>query len=369
MDAAERRRIRRVAWIIAAACLVPGVLDGWQSYMQGRLYGDNGVAWRQIVFQTGEWVILGALTSIVYAMAVRFPLRGERLGRTLTLHGLGALMLCIGWASSGIALRALLGTLPTDVALPRHAASWLLISLPWSVFLYFAMLGCMFAFSYAFEARERQAQAATLAAQVAEARLDALRMQLHPHFLFNSLNAVAVLVRDGRTTEAAAVIEQLSELLRVVLSEKDVREVPLERELSFMQQYLAIEMLRFSDRLDVRWTIAPDANAALVPVFILQPLIENAIRHGVAARSARTTIEIEANVEGETLRLVVSNDMAEPAARERTRGRGVGLSGTRERLAALYGERANLTTDQSGLRFRAEIRLPIRRGSRGHRDA
>lgn len=364
MNAEERRRLRRVAWIIAAACLVPGALDGWQTYMQARLYGDSDTPWSQVLFQFGEWVILGALTSVVYTMAVRFPLRGERLGRTLALHGLGALALCVLWASLGIALRGALGTLPTDVSLARHATSWLLISLPWSLFLYFAMLGCMFAFSYAFEARERQAQAATLAAQVAEARLDALRMQLHPHFLFNSLNAVAVLVRDGRTSEAAAVIEQLSELLRVVLSEKDAREVPLDRELSFMEQYLAIEMLRFSDRLDVRWHIAPETRQAMVPIFILQPLVENAIRHGVAARSARTVIDVEARLEADVLHLVVNNDAAEAGSRDRTRGRGVGLTSTRERLAALYGDRARLVLSESAGRVRAEIRLPLRHRGR-----
>ena len=351
---------RRVGLLIAAFCLVPAVLDGWQAYLQARLAGDADVPWRWMAFQAGEWIILGALTPLVFAFAVRFPLRGERVGRHVVLHTLGALVLCVGWASAGVGLRAVLGMLPTDVPLRQHAASWLLISLPWSVLLYFAVLGCVYAFAYALEAKEREAVTARLAAQVAEARLDALRMQLHPHFLFNSLNAVAVLVRDGRTTDAARVVEQLSEMLRELLGEQNTREVQLAREIDFVRKYLAIEEVRFSDRLAVRWNLAPEALDALVPSFLLQPLVENALRHGVAARSDPSTIEVEALIQDGELRLAVINDAPDAAARERTRGRGLGLASTRERLATLFGERAALSLTESDGRVRAEVRMPYR---------
>src|SRR5688572_6838630 len=253
----DGRRLRRIALLIAAACLVPAVLDGWQFYLQAKLAGEASVSWRFVAFQAGEWIILGALMSLVWTMAVRFPFDRPHLGARVAAHLGGALLLCAGWALCGVALRAALGLLPGDEPLARHLAGWLLTSLPWSVFMYFAMLGCLLAFAYFTEAREREAAAARLTAQVAEARLAALRAQIHPHFLFNSLNAVAVLARDGRTTDAVRVVEQLSDLLRELLAGDDTATVPLAREIAFVEKYLSIESTRFPDRLEVRWEVAP----------------------------------------------------------------------------------------------------------------
>jgi LytS/YehU family sensor histidine kinase len=122
--------------------------------------------------------------------------------------------------------------------------------------MYFAVLGCVYAFSYFIEAREREAHALRLAAQLAEARLEALRMQLNPHFLFNSLNAIAVLVRDQNTAAASRVLELLGDILRRVLRSEQSHEIELGEELRFVEEYLAIEQVRFSDRLRVQWSIA-----------------------------------------------------------------------------------------------------------------
>lgn len=358
-DTKDRRRLRRVAALIAAACVVPAVLDGWQSYMQARLAGDRETPWGLVAFQAGEWIILGALTPIAYLLGTRFPLRPPRLARHVTIHLTGALVLCVGWASAGIGLRAILGMLPQSMPLSRHAASWMLTSLPWSVFMYFTVLGCVMAFAYFFEAKEREAHAARLTAQVAEARLGALRMQLHPHFLFNSLNAVQVLIRDQRNADANLVVDRLSDILRHVLSQGDAQEVPLAEEEEVLRKYLAIEEMRFSDRLTVRWDITPEAAAGLVPSFVLQPLVENALRHGVAAMSDRGTVDIEARVDGDALVLRVTND-APAVAPPENGGQGVGLANTRERLATLYGAHARLALHRLERRVTAEIRLPYR---------
>jgi signal transduction histidine kinase len=360
---ADRRRLRRVGFLIAAACLVPALLDGWQSYLQARLAGAAVVPWRDIAFQSGEWVILGALTPLVYTLAVRFPPRGPDLARNLAVHLAGALALCVGWAGLGIGLRAGLGILPPHVTLSRLTAGWMLTSLPWSVFMYFTVLGCVLAFAYFMEATEREALNARLAAQVAEARLGALQMQLRPHFLFNSLNAVAVLVRDGRGEDATRAVETLSDMLRQTLGEAGPGEVPLADEIAFLEKYLAIEGLRFPDRLHVRWSVAPAARQALVPGFVLQPLVENALRHGVAARSAPSTVEITARLEGPELVLEVGNDAPDEQARADTRGRGLGLANTRERLATLYGDAARLSLGEAGGRVTATVRLPYRRAA------
>lgn len=359
----DGRRLRRVALLMAAACLVPAVLDGWQFYLQAKLAGEASVSWRFVAFQAGEWVILGALMSLVWVMAVRFPFRRRHLGASVAAHLGGALLLCAGWALCGIALRAALGLLPGDETLARHAGGWLLTSLPWSVFMYFAMLGCLLAFAYSTEARERESAAARLAAQVAEARLAALRAQIHPHFLFNSLNAVAVLARDGRTADAVHVIEQLSDLLRELLAGDDQVTVPLAREIAFVEKYLAIESTRFPDRLEVRWEVAPEALATPVPTSVLQPLVENGLRHGVAARTAPTRVTIRAELSLQALDLAVSNDAADSATRASTRGRGVGLANLEERLSALYGGEASLALDQGAHRVTATVRLPRPRSS------
>jgi two-component system, LytTR family, sensor kinase len=352
---------RRLWLLISAACLVPAVLDALQTYAQGRLAGRATPA-REMLWQGSEWLILGALTPLTYYLGRRFPLRRPRLARNLAVHAAGALALCVAWAAAGVALRLVLD-MNWNVPLSQHLASWMLTSLPWSVFMYFTVLGCVHAFAYFFEARERETQAARLAAQLAESRLGALRMQLHPHFLFNSLNAVGVLVRDQRTREATATLELLSDVLRQVLRTDPAHEVALTEELRFLEQYLAIEQVRFSDRLRV--TVEADASVrdAAVPSFVLQPLVENALRHGLADRAEAGEIRVAARREGADLVLSVRDNGVglRDGEGDVARGPGVGLANTRERLATLYGDRARLELAPApGGGTIATVRLPYR---------
>ena len=352
-------RVTGLWLLVAAVCLVTAVLDGFQAYMQARLSGEPA-SWRAVTWQASEWVILGALTPITWSLSRRFPLRRPHVARSVLAHAAGALALCVAWAGAGVAMRLVLGTSWQGVPLWRHLASWTLISLPWSVFIYFAVLGCMHAFTYFVEARERETQAARLTAQLAEARLGALRMQLHPHFLFNSLNAITVLVRDQRTRDASTMLELLSDLLRQVLRTDPSQEVTLAEELRFLEQYLAIEQVRFSDRLTVSFDVSADLGDAAVPGFILQPLVENALRHGLADRSEGGLVEIEARREGADLVLRVHDNGVGLGAGGSPR-EGLGLANTRERLATLYGERGRLelTRGRDG-GTTATVRLPYR---------
>jgi two-component system, LytTR family, sensor kinase len=342
-------------------CLVTAVLDGFQTYMQAKIAGE-AVSWRAVIWQGSEWVMLGALTPITYYLSRRFPLREPYLTRNVVVHGCGALALCLAWAGGGVAMRVLLGTTWEGVSVPRQLVSWILITLPWSVLIYFAILGCMHAFAFFVEARERETQAAHLSAQLAEARLGALRMQLHPHFLFNSLNAITVLVRDQRTRDATRMLELLSELLRQVLRTDPAHEVSVSEELRFVEQYLAIEQVRFSDRLTVRFAVDPDVRDAAVPGFVVQPLVENALRHGLAERSDGGVVEIGARREGAEVVLWVRDNGIGLGAADPARGPGVGLANTRERLATLYGARARLdvSADPEG-GTTATLRMPYRR--------
>ena len=323
---------RRIWLLIPAACIVPAVLDALQAFMQAQLEG-RPARWQDVTFQGTEWLFLGALTPITYFLAKRFPLRDG--ARAIAAHIAGALTLCVGWATLGVLLGHLLDRYPKG-----HYLSWVLTSIPWSVFMYFTVLGCVYAFTYFVEAREQEAQAARLSAQLAEAKLGALRMQLHPHFLFNSLNALGVLVREKNTADATRMLELLGDVLRQVLRGDQPHEIPLADELRFIEQYLAIEQVRFSDRLHVAFSIDDRARTALVPGFVLQPLVENAIKHGVAKRAEAGRIEIVARVVGGKLELAVRDDGVGMAADQKE---GVGLSNTRERLRTLYGDAASVT--------------------------
>ena len=358
------RRPPRLWLLLGGACAVPAVLDAVQTYFQGGVRGGGAPSWHIIVWQASEWLILGALTPITYYLGRRFPLRRPHLGRSFTAHVLGALVLCVAWAAAGVAMRFVLGDAPDDLPLGRYLASWMLTSLPWSVFMYFTVLGCVHAFSYWEEAREREAQAARLAAQLAEARLGALRMQLNPHFLFNSLNALNVLVRDGRGAEATRMLELLSDVLRQVLRTDQPHEIPLAEELRFLRQYLAIEQVRFSDRLRVTFVVDDELLDAAVPGFVLQPLVENALRHGIAKRSSAGSLEIGARRDDSWIVLWVRDDGSGLSAESRE---GVGLANTRERLRTLYGDDAELTleADASG-GTRATLRVPLRRSENRH---
>jgi two-component system LytT family sensor kinase len=208
------------------------------------------------------------------------------------------------------------------------------------------------------EARKREAQASRLATQLAEARLGALRMQLNPHFLFNSLNALAVLVREKQTEDASRMLELLSDVLRRALRADEEQLVPLDAELEFLKQYLAIEEVRFSDRLRIQWSIDARAQRAQVPTFILQPIVENAIRHGIAKRADSGLIRVSASIVGDQLLLVVEDD----GSGMRNTGEnveGVGLSNTRKRLEALFGNAGRLTiSSEVGHGTRVAIYMP-----------
>jgi two-component sensor histidine kinase len=203
-------------------------------------------------------------------------------------------------------------------------------------------------------------------ARAHEARLAALRLQLQPHFLFNALNAVSTLVADGRPAEANRMLARLSDFLRTTLDRRDTAEVSLSEELEFTRQYLEIEEVRFGDRLRVELDVDPAARTALVPPMILQPLVENAVRHAILPRPGGGAIGIMAAREDGFLRLDVDDDgpgPSEPGAgsRDDTTRPGLGLANARQRLEELYGGRAELSLGPSARGGLAvSLRLPWR---------
>lgn len=211
---------------------------------------------------------------------------------------------------------------------------------------------------FALHSQKRNAE---LSRQLVEAQLGALRMQLHPHFLFNALNTVAMQVREGDRDTSVRIITRLSELLRHLLDDTAGQEIPLKTEMVQIDRYLEIERARFSDRLRVEIDIPAELETVLVPNFVLQPLVENAIRHGISARSAAHRLDIRATRKGDEVIIEIVNDG--PALRPDFRiseARGVGLRNTVLRLQHLYGERGRLRIHNRDSVVVAAVHVPYR---------
>lgn len=190
-------------------------------------------------------------------------------------------------------------------------------------------------------ARQRNAEVARaeLSAQLLDAQMHALKQQLQPHFLFNALNAVAMLVREKQEERAVETLAQLSALLRRLIDNTREQQVPLARELDFTQRYLEIEKVRFGDRLQVRYDVGEECLSVAVPSLLLQPLVENAVKHGISRRTAAGKVEVTIRSAAGRLHITVFNDPAdEPAAINTNAGAHIGLSTTRDRLRKTYGE-------------------------------
>lgn len=216
-----------------------------------------------------------------------------------------------------------------------------------SVVVYWLLIGAQTGARYYRRYREQEktalllrVDAAELETQLAASRLSALKSQLQPHFLFNTLNAIVVLVRQGKTEAAEEMLARLSDLLRAVLDDAAAQEVPLRRELECLKLYLGIEEVRFGDRLETVFRVDPETLDAAVPHMSLQPLVENAVRHGVSRRMAAGCIELSARREKGHLEIRIADNGPGPSgAANHT---GLGLTNTRARLKQLYGEDAGL---------------------------
>ena len=210
--------------------------------------------------------------------------------------------------------------------------------------------------------RDRQLAEARLAAH--QAQLAALRFQLNPHFLFNTLNAISTLVVEAGATEAEAMIGKLSDFLRASLSSDPGDFIALEDEFETVQAYMDIESVRFGDRLDVRYVCGPDLSDALVPSLILQPLVENAVKYAVAPSKQAVVVTIEARAEGEHLVLTVADDGRAGPGPGGKASTGVGLGNVRGRLEALYGAEAALHAGPGKVGFTATLQMPLKRAER-----
>ncbi|MET3667828.1 histidine kinase [Caulobacter sp. 1776] len=312
---------------------------------------------------------LGALlSSLVYVRAGRTPLDGRPVrfvALVPVVVGLAVVMAASDMLIGGHLRASLDGAHPTQRVVAARAASQFLVG-GWM----FALLGALYLMMIAVRVTreherrlaDAQAQALAAEAQASAARLAALRYQLNPHFLFNTLNAVSSAVITGRNDEAESMLARLAEFLRLTLAADPEAMIPLEDELATLQAYLEIESVRFRDRLGVEFSCPNELRAALVPSFVLQPLIENAIKHGVAPTSRPVTVRLEASRDGDDLVVIVEDDgeAVAPLAAHPPGRVGVGLANVRQRLQVLYGARGVLQAAPREHGFLVLLRIPLR---------
>lgn len=371
LNPALQRRMRDFLMVFAAWTLV-GFFYLSQDAGRRSFFGDPR-PWQETIYWATRVYVSAAFTPLILWLGRRWPIERTHLMARSARHVLAAAAFAVGEVAVETAVLFQMGD-PAKFSLPpsyqRSVAILLIYGFHANVISYAVILGIQSGFRYYRKYREREQQAmrleldaSELRGQIAGARLNALKMQLQPHFLFNTLNAIMVLVRQQRGREAEETLGRFSDLLRAVLTDMDAQEVALDRELEYIRLYLSIEEVRFSDRLRVEIEAGPEVLGAMVPHMGLQPLVENAVRHGIARNAGPGLITIHATREDAQLRIAVSDDGPGLPASGIAGSKGIGLANTRKRLNQLYGDRAAL-----GLKSRegggtvATISIPFRQG-------
>lgn len=352
-------------WIFLTATFL-GLFSTLQAYRLTTLSVKVGMEveiGRLLILNLVYWYVPAALTPLIFRLAQNFRVDSERWGRAVAIHVLAAGTFSVLHAACLLSVLALLwadGPRFGSLQWITYAQRRYLTNLDWALMTYAAIAGLSYALGYHRESRIRAVNAAHLETRLIEARLRTLEAELHPHFLFNTLHAISTLVHT-KPDAADRMISRLSDLLRITFDRSGAPRVSLQEELEFLQKYVEIEQTRFQDRLTVKFDIEPDTLDAEVPRLILQPLVENAIKHGVSPRSGPGLVRISARQSEGTLHLEVSDDGVglSPAGRARLHN-GVGLSNTRARLECLYGGDQRLEFSEPAAGLAVRIQFPFR---------
>jgi two-component system LytT family sensor kinase len=365
------KTVLRTFAISLAVWTIVGLVFMGQDVTRRIFYGDPSL-WMEVGFWAIRVVLSAALTLFILWLGTIFPIEKRAWARRVLLHVFFSL--CFGVVRTGL----------EAVAYSHLTAGWgpayewthsvgytfkvlLVFGLHQALIAYWFILAIQTAVSYHERFQERaeaalrlELNAAELRAQVTQAQLGALKMQLQPHFLFNTLNAIMGMVRTGEVQQAERALSRFSDLLRAVLDDMDAQEVTLERELTYLRLYLSIEQMRFSDRLVVRIEADPDVLDAAVPHMGLQAVAENAVRHGIACRVAGGSIDVRASRVGGRLHITV-RDSGEGKRAGSPGGRGLGLANLRARLNQLHGAEGELRIECTDAGAAVEVIVPYRR--------
>ncbi|HXC71252.1 MAG TPA: histidine kinase [Pyrinomonadaceae bacterium] len=360
----------RLQWAAAiiAAWAVLGIIWAAPIYLETESEQMGHSPWRIFSWGVLLWLSWAPLTPAIVWLARRFSLVGAWKS-SLFVHLPAFVLTSIIHSAAATAIT--LSVKPFDDMGSSPTAFWSRFlsrvqgSFASDLLVYGGVVGVCYALDYYRKYREREVVATRLEAQLAQAQLDSLRMQLHPHFLFNTLNSIVGLVRDNKNTAAVSMLVGLSDLLRHTLEHSARQEVELREELNFIKLYLSIQEMRFSDRLQIELDIDPQTTKAMVPNLILQPLTENALRHGIARRADSGLVGIRSAVEDGQLRLIVYDDGAGLRDDWQLKGSvGIGLANTAARLQQLYDDNHEFdirNRDEGGVE--AVILIPLRTSS------
>lgn len=354
-------RARRFALITTIAWSVITLVSASEQFLHAQRTGSLIAFGQALVVQAPGWAVWGLATAPIIRLSRRFPLAWPLRLRALAAHVAACLTIAaafnLAYTAAVHAFRP--GTTETLLReLWNHLVGWA----PFLLMAYASLVGIGHALEYAERVRHEQAEKAALKTQLVEAQLGALRMQLQPHFLFNTLNGVAMLIRGGDPARAVEMIALLGEVLRGLLRTSWDLEAPLASELQLLRKYLEIEQIRFGDRLRVAWDVDDHVITALVPPLILQPVVENALRHGLWPRTEGGALTIAARRAGSELELeVIDQGVGLAPGFDPDRSTGVGLSNVRARLARMYGPDASLEVAAgAACGVRVRLHLPYR---------
>lgn len=330
---------RKKLWLLILSCATfLALIYSARSLFMGVSQGRTIDWFRQVVFEFQYWYVWAALTPIVIWYARRFDLQDVKWRRTvLALIAFGlfiAPLQSVVEFSLAYSIDLLRGMPAEDMAQRRQILLRAIVVETFGNFIIYSLIVCgHYAYEYYLRYREREIRSVELEGRLAQAELQNLKMQLHPHFLFNTLNSISVLMM--RDVELAnRMLIRLSDLLRITLDNAGSEMNSLKQELDFLRGYLEIEKTRFQDRLTVNIDVPSAALDARVPSLILQPLVENAIRHGITTQPGAGVIEIRARVDNQNLQLQVTDN---GPGIDRTFKKGIGLTNTEARLKQLYG--------------------------------
>lgn len=313
-----------------------------QSYVDSLRFTSTPSLFVSFFWAQSVWFYWLLATPLIFWLSQRVPLRQPHRLRAIVIHILMSILFALVHIF-GISVLHSLKVVPSfaaNMSFWQILRVWLQSSINVEIIFYWAILGAGIAYDSYRKSRERELQAAQLEAQLGEARLQALKMQIQPHFLFNALNTIAMLIRTDENKQAVQMVAGLGDLLRESLAHHHRPEVSLATEISFIRQYLEIEQVRFSDQLRVEFDVSEEASTATVPNMILQPLIENAVRHGITKSSAQGRLQIIARRENDWLTVEVQDSgPGLPPGWNEKENQGIGLANTRSRLRQHYGER------------------------------
>lgn len=329
-------------WALGAAVWSLPAFAALSYYYLNQVVTAQPLAWRYGLVSTLPWWYTWALlTPAVLSVARRYPIRRENAPRILgtvyapmmlILLGIHAAVSLLLFRATGIHDTVSMGLYEVHFTSRMHV----------NAIAFCTILGFYFAYENYHKLQVTERQSVQLELQLAQANLRALKMQLNPHFLFNTLNSLSSLVRQNENTTAVKMLGRLGAFLRLALESKGVPEIPLSQEMDFVERYLEIEKIRFQDRLSIDTQVDPAALHLYVPNFILQPIVENAIHHGIAPHADASKISISVALQGDDVVLKVRDDGPGLKSGSLER-RGVGLSNTSERLEQLYGPQQKLS--------------------------